>query len=172
MVWEVDPTHSSVRWSFTLWNGIITLTGPFRSWEAQLDLDDSDPIKGSVDATIVAPSFDVRDFRMHSRILSDVYLDAYKFPAIRFKSTEIKRKDEGRFEIVGDLTMRETTKQVALEAAYNGERTDEAGRLQRGYSGDIEIHWHDFLNGPPASRSDSTGGIARIHIEILAVKKS
>lgn len=170
MTWEIDQTHSSVRWQFTLW-GIVTLSGPFRNFSGQLEIDDADPAKGSIDATVTAPSFDVKDFRMHARVLSNIYLDAYDFPAIKFKSTKIRPTGEGTFDVIGDLTLKETTKQVEMHTKYNGDRTDEQGRVQRGYSGDIEINWKEFLKGPPPGRSDSTGGMAKVHMEILAVKK-
>src|SRR5205807_852881 len=113
----------------------------------------------------------LRDYRMNARVVSDIYLDAYQYPTIRFKSEEVRPVGEGRFDVVGDLTLRETTGEAVMHVQYNGSRTDEQGRMQRGYTGDIELNWKEFLKGPPASRSDSTGGMAKVHIEILANKK-
>ncbi len=170
MTWEIEHGHSSVRWA-AKWNGLLNIHGPFRGFQVQLGLDDNDPIAGSVEAIVEAPSFDSSIFRMNARLLSEVYLDAYKFPQIQFKSTEIRKGEGAEFGIIGDLTMREATKSVELATTYNGEMTNRQGQLTRGYSGVVEITWRDFLNGsPPGQTQDAAGPTVNVYVEMLAVR--
>lgn len=173
MAWQLDTSHSSVKWS-AQWNNLVTISGPFKAFAAKLDLDDDDPMKGSIEATLESPSFDSFVYRMNARLLSPAYLDAWKYPTIQFKSKEVRRgEDDRHFSIVGDVTMRETTKEAELHTTYIGESTGRGGQKVRGYSGVLEIPWRDYLEGPPPTDPiDLFSEIITVRIELVATQRN
>ncbi len=169
MAWELDMSHSSVKWS-AQWNGLVTMGGPFKNTRVKMELDDDNPLMGSVEGTVDSPSFDSFVYRMNARLLSPAYLDAWRYPNIVFKSKEVRPgADDTHFQIVGDLTLRNTTKEVVMNTAYLGEAVGRTGGKVRGYSTVIEINWREYLEGPPPTDPiDLFSDIITVNIELVA----
>ena len=60
------------------------------------------------------------------------FFDVERYPEITFRSTRIDFLDGRRFRIVGDLTMRGVTREIALDAQLNGTRPED-GRIELKY---------------------------------------
>jgi polyisoprenoid-binding protein YceI len=52
---------------------------------------------------------------------------------MRFASTSFAPKGDGTFELAGDLTIRDVTKNVTLLAEYGGQMTDFYGNTKAGF---------------------------------------
>jgi len=75
-----------------------------------------------LDTTAVRSS----DGLINNFLHSSQFLDSQKYPLIRFVSTSIRKKSEGKYEIAGDLTMHGTTVASELEASFDGGGPDPA----------------------------------------------
>jgi polyisoprenoid-binding protein YceI len=75
-----------------------------------------------LDTTAVRSS----DGLINNFLHSSQFLDSRKYPLIRFVSTSIRKKNEGKYEIAGDLTMHGTTVPSELEASFDGGGPDPA----------------------------------------------
>lgn len=172
MPWELDTSHSSVKWS-ARWNNLVKMGGPFKQFRCKLDLDDNDPLKGEIEAVVESPSFDSFVYRMNARLLSPAYLEAWKYPNITFKTKSTRPgEDNTHFMLVGDLTLRDVTKEIEVLSTFNGEATGRAGNIVRGYSSVISIPWKDFLDGPPPTDAiDLFSDIITVNVEIVAGKR-
>ena len=119
MRWEIDPNHTNVTISAKHMM-ITTVRGTLRVKSGWIEFDERDPERGHVevelDATSVNTGVEMRDNDMRS----DKFLDVAQYPTITFKSTEVEQRDERRARIVGDLTIRGVTRQVALETEFQG----------------------------------------------------
>ncbi len=63
---------------------------------------------------------------------------------IRFASTRIEPVDDERVRVIGDLTIRETTREVVIDAELNGQGTNPWGKQVIGFSGRTSLNRKDF----------------------------
>ncbi len=145
--YELVQDGTSVEFTFAL-SG-ITQSGrmPIQSAEIQIDL-------GNLPNSRVAVVLSVADARTNipfarKPMLSESVLDAATFPTIQFKSTSILLGEGGRIsrgaKIVGDLTVRDITRPIALQANLFRERgsaTDNLDDLSIRLTG--ALNRHDF----------------------------
>ena len=67
-----------------------------------------------------------------------------KFPQLRFRSTRFERVGEGRYRIVGELTIRDVTREVVLDAEYGGRAKDPWGKERVGFLATTSLDRKDF----------------------------
>ncbi|HSD05633.1 YceI family protein, partial [Flavobacterium sp.] len=72
------------------------------------------------------------DKKRDTHLRSPDFFDAKKFPKISFYSTKFKRIGETTFEIIGKLTIKETTKPTILHIDYCGSNIDHLGNTKAG----------------------------------------
>ena len=63
---------------------------------------------------------------------------------MKFVSKRVEGDVNGEFKLIGDLTIRETTKEVALEAEFQGKTRDPWGGDRMGFEAKGKINRKDF----------------------------
>ena len=170
----IDPDHSQVIFKVKHL-AISTVTGSFDVFEGTYTLDSDDISKSSVETTISAASVNTNKQKRDDHLRSDEFLDVEKYPNITFKSKEVKKGDGNNFQIVGDLTIHGVTKEVTLDATYEGYiASDPWGKERTAFIANGEINRKDF--GLTWNRVVETGGVVvgedvDISIEIELIKK-
>lgn len=120
VAWEIDRAHSEI--SFKVRHlGISTVRGRFDDFEASFELDPADLSTFRTSARIDANSINTRNERRDNHLRSDDFFDAENHPTLTFESKRVENVEEGRFQVVGDLTIRGTTREVVLDAELVGE---------------------------------------------------
>jgi polyisoprenoid-binding protein YceI len=142
MAWQYDPGLSKVEWAIE-YLGIATIKGLFRTVQVSVNIDDPDPTRWSVAATIDTASITGGHPPMDEHVRSADFLDVEQYPTITFKSTRVEQAD-GRYRVAGDLTLHGVTREVVLDASYGGEATDARGRTKRGFSAQTTLNRKDF----------------------------
>src|SRR5277367_2172360 len=112
--WHLDGPHSSAQFSVRHL-GISTVRGAFTKVSGTILIDDANPAKGQVQATIDAASVDTRVEMRDNDLRSPNFFDVQKYPTITFKSKKIEPAGPGKLKITGDLTIHGTTKEVVLD---------------------------------------------------------
>jgi polyisoprenoid-binding protein YceI len=112
--WQIDPAHSSAQFAVKHL-AISTVRGAFTKVNGSIQLDDKDVTKSTVDVTIEVNSVDTRVDARDKDLRSDHFFDAEHFPSITFKSKKVEQVAPGKLRVTGDLTIRGTTKEVALD---------------------------------------------------------
>src|SRR5690606_22865987 len=79
-----------------------------------------DPTASSVTATIDATTIDTGQDDRDAHLKGADFLDVEKFPTLSFRSNRIESVDGNTFTLVGDLTIKDVTREVALEVEYEG----------------------------------------------------
>ena len=169
--WKLDPTHSSVEFSAKHMM-ITTVKGRIAELEGTIYTDEKDPKKSSVEATLKAASIDTRTEQRDQHLRSADFLNAEKYPEIRFRSTRIEG-DRDDFKLTGDLTIRDVSKPVTLDVHFEGRNKDPWGGERVGFSATGKIDRRDF--GLTWNQALETGGVLvgneiKISIEVQAVK--
>jgi polyisoprenoid-binding protein YceI len=112
--WKIDPAHSSAQFSVRHM-AISTVRGAFSKVTGAIVLDDKDITKSTVDVSIDVTTVDTREPGRDNDLRSDHFFDVAHFPTMTFKSKKVEQIAPGKLRVIGDLTIRGTTKEVALE---------------------------------------------------------
>lgn len=152
---------SKVRGHFAEYDGSITVAD---------NLLDSD-----VEVRIKTASIDTREEARDAHLRSDDFFSAEKYPEIVFKSTKIEHQGGNRFAITGDLTIRDVTKPVTLEATFEGVVQDPWGGERFGFTAIAEIDRFEY--GLTWNAAVEAGGLVvgrkvTIEIEVEAVRQA
>ena len=67
------------------------------------------------DITIETKSINTRNARRDAHLKSDDFINVEKYPTITFKSKRVQNVRADGFDMVGDLTIRDVTKEVVLK---------------------------------------------------------
>lgn len=158
--WELDAAHSAVEFSVKHMM-MTTVRGRFKNLRATLTGDRDHPELAGVEATIDAASIDTGVADRDAHLRSPDFFDAEHFPHITFRSDRIEGKpprDEGdRFQLVGELTIRDTTMEVVLDCEYEGRGTDPWGKTRAGFTFRTELDRQDW--GLRWNKALETGGV-------------
>ena len=168
--WTIDPTHSSVE--FAVKHMVFaTAKGRFTDVKGTITLDQETISNSSVTVEIGAASIDTHDDGRDAHLRSAEFFDVETFPTITFASTSVERGRGDALTITGDLTMHGVTKQVVLDAEFNGRGSSPFGHQVLSYSAKTSIDRKDF--GLTWNAALDTGGVlvsdeVKITIEIEA----
>jgi len=155
--WNIDPAHSVAE--FKVKHMMISnVKGQFTRLNGVLTLNEADPAKSSVEATIEAASIHTRDDQRDAHLKSADFFDVEKFPTLTFKSTKVTPAGDGELKVAGDLTIHGVTRNVVFNVeGPTAAGKDPWGNTRRGLSATTKINRKDFgLNWNAALE---TGGI-------------
>ena len=144
---------SKVRGHFDEFSGTVTIA--------------ENPLESSAQLTIKTTSISTGAPDRDNHLRSDDFLSVEKFPEITFRSTRVAGHSGDEFILVGDLTVRDVTKQVELTVEYGGAGTNPWGQELWGFSLTTEIDREDF--GLTWNQALETGGVLvgkKIKIEV------
>jgi len=112
-LWHAGPSTSEIR--FRLRHLVVTkIDGRAARWQAELFFDFDEPSRSWVDVVIDAASLETGAVERDNHIRSAEFLDVVAFPTIRFRSHLVRAEGPGRYQIIGDLTIRDVTREVTL----------------------------------------------------------
>ena len=160
--WSLDASHSQV--GFAVKHLVISnVRGEFSKYEGKLVLDDAEPTKAHVEATIDVNSLDTRVADRDAHLKSPDFFDAAKYPSITFKSTRVEKAGKGRLRVTGDLTLHGVTKPVVLDVTTTPEVKGMYGETRRGFSATTKIDrkafgltWNKLVEAGPAVGDEVT----------------
>lgn len=140
--YKIDPVHSSV--GFKIRHFFTTVPGFFTKFSGTIAVDRDQLEKSTIDAKIEVASVDTRVEARDKDLRSDQFFDVAKFPAITFKSKTWKKTGESTFDVTGDLTIRDVTKEVVLKANSLGFGPGMKGAMLSGWEATTTINRNDF----------------------------
>jgi polyisoprenoid-binding protein YceI len=172
--WTLDAAHTLVEFSAKHMM-ITTVKGRLADVQGTITLDEGAPERSAVEVELAAASIDTRNEQRDQHLRSADFLDAEQFPAVTFRSTRIEGAPlaEGKgFRVTGDLTIRGVTREVTLDATFEGRGKDPWGGERVSFAADTRIDRRDF--GLTWNAALETGGVLvsneiRIHVEAQAV---
>lgn len=175
VAYTIDPAHSVVE--FTVKHMMFSnVKGRFTKVNGEILFDEADPVRSSVIATIDAASVDTGDPNRDAHLRSPDFFDVGRYPVLTFKSTRVEPTGRpGEYRIVGDLTIRDQTREVVLDTTYLGEGKDPWGNRRIGLSATTTVNRKDFglhWNAPLEAGGVLVGDQVKINLEIQAVQKA
>ncbi len=173
--WTLDATHSSVELAVKHMM-FTTVRGRFKDVKGTIVVDEANPANSNVNVEIAAATLDTGVADRDAHLRSADFLDVETHPTLTFRSKRVEGSfaNEGdKFRVIGDLTIRGVTKEVVLDATYEGTGVDPWGGTRAGIRATTKIDRREF--GLTWNQALETGGIlvsndVRIEIELQAVK--
>jgi polyisoprenoid-binding protein YceI len=171
--WEIDKAHSNV--GFTVKHMVISnVNGKFDDFSGTINFDGKDFASASVEVAIKTASINTGVAQRDGHLRTSDFFAADSLPQITFKSKKVVPGKDGAFQIVGDLTMRGVTKEVTLNAVFNGTVKGTMGDTRAGFSATTTINRQDW--GVSWSKTLDSGGLVvsndvNIMLDIETVQK-
>ena len=154
--WNLDQVHSAVEFSVRHL-AISKIKGKFNEFEAKMVFDGKSVENGSAEFTIQVASIDTENEKRDNHLKSADFFGAEENPTITFKSKKISAVKDGKFQIIGDMTMRGVTKEVTFDCELHGVVQGPGGNTRAGFSAETTINRHDF--GVSWSKTLDAGGL-------------
>ena len=129
--YQIDPAHSRVGFA-TRHMTVSVIRGQFRQFTGTVTTEDDDPRSAQVELVVQASSLDSGIEARDKHLRGDDYFAVEKYPELRFQSTSIEPAGGERYRVTGDLTIRDVTKSVTLEAELGGPVQDPFGNRRVG----------------------------------------
>ena len=172
MSWQIDPAHTHVQ--FSVRHMMITkVRGEFEKFSGSVNLDETEPTNTTVNVDVETASVNTRDGQRDNHLRSADFFNSEEFPTMSFRSKRVERTGEMTAKLIGDLTIRDVTKEVALNVEYFGILKNPWGMQVAGFSATTRINRKDF--GLVWNVALETGGMlvgedVDISIEVELVK--
>lgn len=116
--YKIDPTHTATVFT---WNhfGFSTPSANFSDIQGTISVDNAKPADSSVNVTIPLSSLNTNVAALDEHLKNADFFDAAKYPNITFKSTKVQALGKNKYKITGNLTVKDVTKPVVLDAVLN-----------------------------------------------------
>lgn len=170
-LYRVDQVHSQIQ--FTVDHLMIfKVSGFFNEFQGEIEADAADRALQSARATIQVASIDTREPKRDDHLRSADFFDVANHPVMTFVSKKVEGSGDN-IKVLGDLTIRGTTREVVLTGSFRGANTDPWGNVRAGFSASGTIDRRDF--GLTWNKALETGGVVVgnevvISLEVQAIK--
>ena len=112
--WLVDPGHSAA--SFSVRHLMVsTVRGQLGAIAGTVEYDGQDIRTIKANVSIDVKAINTQNANRDGDLRGPDFFDAAKHPTITFKSKRVEPSAGGAFRLIGDLTIRGTTKEVTLD---------------------------------------------------------
>lgn len=116
--YQFEGGHSTVTitWSHA---GLSRHSARIVGFTGALDFDPASPETGRVEVRLDPANLSTGVASLDRLLRSPDFFDVASYPTITFRSTQVIVTGERTGQIIGDLTIRDTTKSVTLDATWN-----------------------------------------------------
>lgn len=173
-VWAIDPAHAELGFAVRHLM-LATVRGRFGAVNGTVTVDENDPKTAKIDVTVDVTSIDTRQEMRDNHLRSADFFDAANHPTMHFVSTRIEGDVSKTFKLIGDLTIRGTTREVALAVTLEGRAKDPWGNDRAGFSATGQINRHDFgLNWNQALEAGgvTVGADVKLTLDVEIVRQA
>jgi len=165
--YKIDPVHSSI--GYNLRHILSKFTSSFTKVSGDITIDRENLEKSSVTAAIDVAALTTDNEGRDKHIKSPDFFDTARFPTATFKSKSFKKTGETTFDITGDLTIKDVTKEVVLKANLLGFAPGmRPGTFLTGWEATTTIKKSEFGLAGPAMLQKALGDDVALTINIEA----
>ena len=141
-IWTFDKAHTEIRFS-AIHLVVSEVTGRFKSFDGKVTSASEDFSGSDIEFTADIASIDTENERRDNHLKSDDFFNAEKYPRLNFKGKLVKINE--KYQLTGNLTIRDVTKPVTLDVVYNGTVKDPfSGTPKAGFNINGKINRFDY----------------------------
>ena len=146
--WEIDKAHSNVY--FDVRHTYATVRGQFDDFSGTLKFDPENLALSRVKFEVKAKSINTGISNRDNHLRSEEFFAVKKYPFLTFESTDVKLKEGNLYTLVGNLTIKGRTNQVAVLFTYFGTRENplKKGIMIAGFEARFSIDRLEYQVGP------------------------
>jgi len=146
--WNADKAHSKLTFTVTHL-GISDILGQFKNFDVKVTSSKEDFSDAVFELTADVASIDTEVEKRDTHLKSPDFFDVAKYPSMSFKSTSIKKVDNNKYKLTGNLTLHGVTKPVTMDVWYRGTTTNPMSKAPTaGFQLTGTIKRSDFTVGP------------------------
>ena len=143
MSWQIDYGHSHV--GFTGRHMMVsTVRGEFEKFSGTVEFDEDDLTHSQAEIQIEAASVNTHNSQRDAHFHTADFFDVEKYPYITFKSKRVIMRDANHGQLIGDLTIRNITREVVLEGEYGGANQTPWNTYSAGFSLSGKVNRKDW----------------------------
>lgn len=117
--WTVDKAHSTVK--FTVSHMVVSETeGNFKVFDGTIEHTKADLSDAKINFTVDVNSINTDNESRDNHLKGDDFFNAQQYPAMKFVGRTFKPLGANKYELIGDLTIRDVTKQVKFDVSFGG----------------------------------------------------
>ncbi len=136
--WNIDTAHSEI--SFKVKHMMIsTVTGYFEKIDASIETENENFVNADFNFRAQINSINTKNSDRDNHLKSDDFFNAEAYPEMTFNS-----KSFDGSTLIGDLTIRDVTKEISLDVDFNGVAVDPYGQTKAGFEIVGKINRKDF----------------------------
>lgn len=143
MAYEIDAHHSLIEFSVKHMM-VTTVKGRFTKFSGDVHIDEANPAASKVDVVIETASVDTSSEPRDGHLRSADFFDSEKYPTIAFHSKSVEALGNDKYRVLGDLTVRDVTREIPLEITREGVTKSMQGQQLQGFSAALSISRKDF----------------------------
>jgi len=168
--YALDPTHTRI--GFVARHLMVTkVRGHFAAFDGTITIAD-DAHASTADVTIQTASVETGTPDRDNHLRSGDFFDVEKYPEITFRNARVVSQKGTEFTVVGDLTIKDVTREVTLALELDGVVKDPWGGTRLAVTASTEVDREDW--GMTWNAALEAGGVVvskkvRIEIESEAV---
>jgi polyisoprenoid-binding protein YceI len=176
--YTIDPVHSQI--GFTVRHMMFAkVRGQFDKWSGVLSYDEADPKKSKVYVEVETASIDTRDEKRDGHLRSPDFFQSDEFPKMTFEGKRIEAAGAGQYQLTGDLTIRDVTREVTLDVEQTGSGKDPWGNQRLGFRatgainrGEWGLKWNQALEAGAVLVSDKVDIDVEMQVIVAAVQST
>jgi polyisoprenoid-binding protein YceI len=171
-VFDLDPAHTRIGFSARHMM-VSKVRGRFAEFTGSITVAD-DPLQSTASADIKAGSIDTGQPDRDGHLVSTDFLNVEKWPELTFRTTRITGHQRNVFTLLGELTIKDVTREVELTLEIEGVGNSPYGKQVLGFTLTTEISREDY--GMTWNVAVEGGGVlvgkaVKIEIEGEAVRR-
>jgi len=137
--WTLDNAHTGVK--FTVTHLVISeIEGAFKSFTGSMTAAKPDFSDAQIDFSVDIASINTDNEMRDTHLKADDFFNAEKFPKMIFKSISMNKLSGNKYELTGNLTIRDVTKKVKFAVTYGGTVKDPWGNVKAGFKATATIN--------------------------------
>jgi polyisoprenoid-binding protein YceI len=164
---DTEGAHAAVQFRIKHL-GYSWLVGRFNDFKGEFTYDADNLSASQVNVVIDTKSIDSNHAERDKHLRGNDFLEVDTFPKATFESKKVVPGADGKFQIVGDLTLHGVTKSVTIDASYIASGNDPWGGYRAGFEGTTKLTLSDFdmnFNLGPASKD------VELYLYVEGIKK-
>jgi polyisoprenoid-binding protein YceI len=97
--------------------------GKFTKFSGKATFDNADASKNSVEVEVETSSVDTDNTKRDDHLKNQDFFKVKEHPKMTFKSTKVKKNDDGDYDVTGDFTLLGVTKSISIVLKKDGDNT-------------------------------------------------
>jgi polyisoprenoid-binding protein YceI len=131
MAWKIDEAHTTVGFA-ARHMGLSRVRGLFTRFSGELEGAAEDITSARARFEVDMASIDTGNPDRDAHLRSADFFDVERFPRMTFVSKSVEKTGVSSYRVVGDLTIKDVTREVELDYEHGGESVDPYGNRKLG----------------------------------------